>query len=87
MRPLFFDYPGESGLWDIEDELLFGPDILVAPVTEKGARSRRVWLPAGASWLDAWSGKPVASGKWLDADAPLDRIPVYLKAGSKVKLQ
>jgi alpha-D-xyloside xylohydrolase len=86
MRPLFHDYPGEPEAWGIEDEFLFGPDILVAPVVEKGARTRKVWLPVGASWVDAWSGKAVASGKRMDIDAPLDRIPVFLRAGAKVKL-
>ena len=86
MRPLFHDYPGESETWTIEDEYLFGPDILVAPVMEKGARGRKVWLPVGAKWVDGWTGKAVASGRWFEAEAPLERIPVFLKAGSKVKL-
>ncbi len=86
MRPLFHDYPAEQECWILEDEFLFGPEILVAPVLERGARSRKVWLPAGASWVDAWTGKAVASGKWLDVEAPLDRIPVFRKAGSKVRL-
>jgi alpha-D-xyloside xylohydrolase len=84
MRPVFFDYPGEAPLYDIEDELLFGPDILAAPVTEHRARSRRVYLPAGAAWVDAWTGKEPPPGQWLLVEAPLARIPVYVRKGAEV---
>jgi alpha-D-xyloside xylohydrolase len=86
MRPLFFDYPGDSACYDIEDEFLFGPDILVAPVLESGARKRTVYLPADVNWSDAWTGTQVKSGESIEVDAPLDRIPVYLREGSKVAL-
>ena len=59
---------------------MFGPDVLVAPVTAEGARERDVYLPVEASWLDAWTGEPVENG-WVTADAPLERIPVYLREG------
>ena len=84
MRPLFFDYPGEAALYDVDDELLFGPDIVAAPVTANGARSRRVYLPAGADWVDAWTGKAVPAGQWLLVEAPLARIPVYARKGAQV---
>jgi alpha-D-xyloside xylohydrolase len=58
--------------------------VLVAPVTVHGARARDVYLPEGASWLDAWTGEPVASG-WVTADAPLERIPVYVREGSDLR--
>jgi alpha-D-xyloside xylohydrolase len=60
---------------------MLGPDVLVAPVTTLGARTREVYVPTGATWLDAWTGSPVAEGGWVTADAPLDRIPVYLREG------
>jgi alpha-D-xyloside xylohydrolase len=63
---------------------MFGPDILVAPVTALGVRERDVYLPAGASWLDAWTGEPVATNRWVSAEAPLARIPVYLRAGGSL---
>ncbi len=84
MRPLFFDYPGEKALYDIDDELLFGPDIVAAPVASYRTRSRRVYLPAGASWVDAWTGRAATGGQWLDVEAPLERIPVYVRKGAKV---
>jgi len=84
MRPLFFDYPGEKALYDIDDELLFGPDIVAAPIASYKQRSRKVYLPAGASWVDAWTGKAARASEWFEAEAPLERIPVYVRAGAKV---
>ena len=62
MRPLFFDFPADEACARVDDQFLFGPDILVAPVLQEGARSREVYLPAGAAWTDAWSGQPIAGG-------------------------
>ena len=63
---------------------MFGPEILVAPVLYEGARERSVYLPAGTDWVDAWSGKVLSGGQTLAAAAPIERIPVYLKAGSSL---
>ena len=57
MRPLFFDFMEDKAATAIDDEFLFGPDILVAPILEYGARKRKVYLPAGTSWTDAWTGQ------------------------------
>jgi alpha-D-xyloside xylohydrolase len=81
MRALFLEFPDDAPAWDVADEFMFGPDILVAPVTELGARERDVYLPEGASWLDAWTGQPVEKHGWVKAPAPLERIPVYLRRG------
>ena len=86
MRPLWFDSPGDAEAWKIEDEFCFGPSVLVAPVTELGARSRRVYLPAGATWKDAWSPETFEGGTWVYASAPLERIPVYLRDGAQLPL-
>ena len=86
MRPLFFDYPADAACATIDDQFLFGPDILVAPILHAGARSRDVYLPAGTSWTDAWTGKEHAGGQHLTAEAPLSRIPVYLREGSRVSI-
>ena len=64
---------------EIEDEFLFGPDLLVAPVTRYGLRSREVYLPAGTEWTDAWTGKKLSGGQAVAADAPIERIPVYIR--------
>jgi alpha-D-xyloside xylohydrolase len=85
MRPLFLDYPDDPTSWEVEDQFLFGPDALVAPVYTEGARERRVWLPPGAIWRNAWSGTEHQGGQWLQAPAPLDTIPVYLRQGGTIE--
>ena len=85
MRALFLEFPDEEAAWAIGDEYMFGPDVLVAPVTAQGVRERDVYLPVGASWLDAWTGEPVETNGWVSAKAPLARIPVYLRAGGGLR--
>ena len=63
---------------------MFGPEILVAPVLHLGDRQRRVYLPAGTDWIEAWSGAAYSGGTWIQTPAPLEAIPVYLKAGSRL---
>jgi alpha-D-xyloside xylohydrolase len=84
MRPLFVDFPDDERAWAVEDQFMFGSDVLVAPVLEAGARRRGVYLPAGASWTHAWSGTEREGGSVIDEDAPLTEIPVYLRDGSSV---
>jgi len=84
MRPLFVDFADPTCV-TIEDEFLCGPDILVAPVLCQGARARPVYLPDGADWVDAWHGKQYPGGRWLEAEAPLEVIPVFLRAGSRLR--
>ncbi len=81
MRPVFFDFPQDKACYDVGDQLLFGPDILAAPVTEYNCRSRNVYLPSGADWKDAWSGKTVSGGRSIEVEAPLERIPIFLRNG------
>lgn len=85
IRPLFYDFPQDKICWDIVDQYMFGPDILVAPVLYKGARSRMVYLPIGAQWKDAYSKENYKGGQWIDYDAPLERIPVFLKDQLNIK--
>ncbi|ONI91929.1 family 31 glucosidase [Saccharothrix sp. ALI-22-I] len=82
MRPLFVDFPDDERAWQVEDQFMFGPDLLVAPVTEYRARSRTVYLPSGTDWTDAWTGTPAAGGTTVDTTAPLDRIPVFVRQGT-----
>jgi alpha-D-xyloside xylohydrolase len=86
MRALFLEFPEEPEAWQIKDQYMFGPDVLVAPVTTYGAREREVYLPAGATWLDAWTGEPVTEKGWTTVPAPLERIPVYLRQGGALKI-
>lgn len=71
-------------VWDIDDEYLFGPALLVAPVTEYKARSRSVYLPAGTRWYDFYTGRSYEGGQTISADAPYERIPLFVRAGSIV---
>lgn len=84
MRPLLFDFPGDERAWTVDDQHMLGPDILVAPVTHAGARTRTVYLPKGTAWLEPTSGTVHDGGHELEADAPLARIPVFLRAGTPV---
>ncbi len=77
MRPLFFDFDDDENTAEIEDAFLFGPDLLVAPITKYQAREREVYLPADCRWVDAWTGETMAGGSTVTVDAPLERIPVF----------
>ncbi|MGB8602926.1 MAG: TIM-barrel domain-containing protein, partial [Rhizomicrobium sp.] len=84
MRPLWMDFAGDPNVVNLGTEYMFGPSILVAPVTEQGQTRVRVYLPAGADWYDYWTGKKETGGHWIVAEAPIDRIPLFVKAGSIV---
>ncbi len=86
MRPLFFDFPGDEKAWEVEDQYMFGPDILVAPVLYEGAMKRDVYLPSGTYWRDVWSGERVEGGQVIEVDAPLERIPLYLRGDAQLTI-
>ncbi len=79
MRPLFFDFEDDPQTAEVEDEFLFGPDLLVAPITDYQARDRTVYLPSGSEWVDAWTGKTTAGGNTVKAEAPIEHIPVFVR--------
>jgi alpha-D-xyloside xylohydrolase len=81
MRPLVMDFPADTIAREVADQYLFGPALLVNPVTEYRARSRLVYLPPTA-WYDFWTGQRLAGDRTVRAAAPYDRIPVYVRAGS-----
>ena len=81
MRTLFYEFPEDKECWDITDAYLYGPDILVAPVCHEGAEGRRVYLPQGASWTHAGTGEVHEGGVWLDVEAPLETVPLFLRDG------
>jgi len=87
MRPLFFDFPRDKGCLSIDDEFLFGPDILVAPVMQYELRKRDVYLPAGTGWTDVWTDEEIKGGQWIQAEAPLDKIPLYLREGRRLPIR
>ena len=82
MRGLFMDFGNDPKVADIDDEYMFGPALLVAPVTEQGVRSREVYLPAGADWYNYWTNEKVRGGQSITVSAPIDTIPLFVKAGS-----
>ncbi|MEG0901519.1 MAG: glycoside hydrolase family 31 protein, partial [Clostridia bacterium] len=84
MRPLFYAFPKDAHAADVEDQYLFGPDLLVAPVMELGLRKRPVYLPMGAEWMEASTGKEYKGGQTVEADAPLSVIPVFVRKGAQV---
>lgn len=82
MRPLYYDFPTDPTAAQVEDCYMFGPDLLVAPVMEAGADTRRVYLPAGCTWTDAHTGASYPGGQFVTVPAPLDVIPVMVREGS-----
>jgi alpha-D-xyloside xylohydrolase len=86
MRALPMDFPSDSKVADLRDEYMFGPAFLVAPVTEQGATSRQVYLPAGAEWYNYWTNEHVKGGQSITVAAPIDTIPLFVRAGSIVPL-
>jgi len=81
IRPLCLVDPSDPRGWEIADAYLFGPSLWVAPVLEEGARAREVPLPRG-DWIDFWTGAPARGGETVVAEAPLERIPVFVRSGS-----
>ena len=86
MRGLFMDFGSDPNVAGIGDEYMFGPALLVAPVTEQGSMSREVYLPAGTDWYDFWTNERVHGGQRVRMSAPIDRIPVFVRAGSIVPM-
>ena len=85
-RALFMDFPNDPNVTDIGDEYMFGPALLVAPVTEQGAVSRKVYLPAGTDWYNYWTNERLKGGQSVEVSAPIDTIPLFVRAGSIVPL-
>jgi len=86
MRAVFHEFPDDPAAWDLVDEYLYGPDLLVAPVMTAGAVARPVYLPAGSRWTNLHSGEVADGGCWLDVDAPLGVIPVFARDGALPQL-
>ncbi len=86
MRALFMDFPMDPNVADIPDEYMFGPAFLVAPVTEQGATERKVYLPAGCDWYNYWTNERMKGGQTITVKAPIDTLPLFVRAGSIVPL-
>jgi alpha-D-xyloside xylohydrolase len=85
MRGLAMDYPTDPRVFDIGDQWMFGPALMACPVSEYKARSREVFFPQGG-WYDFYSNKYIQGGQTLTVDAPYERIPVFVRAGSILPL-
>jgi alpha-D-xyloside xylohydrolase len=86
MRGLFMDFGADPKVANIGDEYMFGPALLVAPVTEQGRTSRDVYLPAGTDWYNFWTNERVHGGRTITVEAPIDTIPLFVRAGSILPL-
>ena len=83
IRALFYEFPEDKDCYDITDQYLYGPDVLVCPVCHEGAMSRKVYLPAGAEWISAHDGKAFRGGQTIEVEAPLDTLPIFLRDGKQ----
>ncbi len=94
LRLLAFDFIDDKKVYNIDDQYMFGPSLMICPVTtamyygidskqlEGTAKTRMVYLPEGSGWYDLWTGKRYGGGQTIEAEAPIDRIPVFVKAGA-----
>jgi alpha-D-xyloside xylohydrolase len=95
MRSLAFDFKDDAGIQNIPDQYMFGPAFLVNPVTQRMnslpnakdiKKVRKVYLPKSAAWYDFWTGKLIPGGQTIEAAAPIETLPLYIKAGSIVPM-
>lgn len=82
MRGLMMDFPDDLKASNLNDEFLFGPSLLINPVYTYKDRNKNVYLPGGQGWYDLYSGKYYKGGQEIKADAPYEKMPVYVKEGS-----
>lgn len=81
MRPLFYEFPEDKFCWDVKDSYFFGPDILVAPICHEKAAGRKVYLPSGTFFIHAGTGRRYEGGAWVEVEAAIDTMPVFLREG------
>jgi alpha-glucosidase len=86
MRPLFWEFPHDPHAYAVDDQFLLGPAILVAPVVKPAATRRAVYLPAGSDWYEYWSKQRHRGGEYVTVEAPLERLPLFVRAGAIVPM-
>ncbi|WP_263359354.1 glycoside hydrolase family 31 protein [Acidicapsa ligni] len=82
MRALFMDFPNDPNVADLRDEYMLGPSFLVAPISDQGATSRKVYLPESSDWFNYWTNERVKGGQTITVNAPIDTLPLFVRAGS-----
>lgn len=97
-RLLAFDFAKDPQVLDLKDEYMFGPALLVCPVTapsdspkgegqsHAGVVMRKTYLPQDTKWYDYWTNQTYAGGQWIDAAAPLNQLPLFVRAGSIIPM-
>ena len=86
IRPIFYDFYNDQTAWEIEDQYMFGPDLLVAPVLYAKMESRKVYLPEGIEWKNAWTGEILQGGQTINVDTPIDTIPLFIRKGANISI-
>ena len=86
MRTLFYEFPEDKAAWEIEDEYMFGGDVLVAPVMEENCTERSVYLPQGKKWVNIWTKEVYSGGQRITVSTPIEKIPVFTVEGSTVNI-
>lgn len=98
IKPLVFAFPKDTVVLDCKEQYLFGDRLMVCPVTEpmyydaesvalsRGEKRRKVYLPTGEDWYDFWTEERYSGGQWIEADAPLEKIPLFVRAGSIIPM-
>jgi alpha-D-xyloside xylohydrolase len=86
VRPLFLAFPGQEEAWNDWQTYMFGPDILVSAVWRKGATEQQLWLPAGETWIDAWSPekREYEGGEYVTVAVPAYKIPLFIRKGCSI---
>lgn len=83
MRTMFYEFSEDAVAWDLKTQYMYGSDILVAPMVEAHAVSRKVYLPTGATWTHAGTGEVYEGGQWVEVKAEIDTLPVFLRDGKQ----
>ena len=86
MRGMAMDHQNDPMTYDIDDQFMFGPSLMVSPVVEKGVNNRKIYLPEGAGWYNFWGGNYLSGGQTIVEQTPIETIPLYIKAGSILTL-
>lgn len=83
-QPLVFQYQDDPKVRDIQDQYMWGSDLMIAPVVKEGQRARNVYLPAGSRWTDYWTGSTFNGGQTISRQTPLSVMPIYIRSDSVI---